>query len=228
MTISRRGFVGSLAMAAGIPRLARGAAPEPMISVLTCPRPGGASYLEQTLGEVERDCPDALKVIVCDGREVTRPGWTSMVVPPRARAPGAVDNKAPGWVPIWTAFAAGRDLLFLEDDVSGLAPGAFRQMLEHRPQDGVAFTSFYHRTRRPGVYQVGDFDMSQALKIPARTVAALWDFKVTGPPGDWANVVGVDLAIAVALKPRGWRYELAPSLVAHVGAVSAVAPPLKL
>jgi hypothetical protein len=161
---------------------------------------------------------------VCDGDEVVEDGWTSAVVPTRARSRGRLpDNKIPGWVAITTAATMGADLLFLEDDIRPLHPGAFAAMAAHAVPDDAGFTSFFSRRRPPGMHRADQFQLSQALKIPLRSLRVLANAERTDP-FQWSMVVGVDIAISVFGRMAGWRFEQTPNLVEHIGLWSAANP----
>jgi len=193
-----------------------------LVSVLTCPRPGGVSYVEGTLAAVDAELGgDVRRVLVCDGPAPAHPvGWTELLVPPREKVRAELpDNKAPGWVAMWAAYAQGADLLFLEDDIRPVRPGAFAAMAQHQVAAGCAFTSFYHRLRAPGIHDAAAFNMSQAVLIPWFRLVALWSQR-----NNLSTVVGVDLGIAEVGRRAGWRFEQTAPLIAHVGTLSAAMP----
>jgi len=215
---------GAAALAPLEARFAAAASDRPLlVSVMTCPRPGGVSYLDGTLAAVDADLAHRPRLLVCDGPEPRKPeGWFAALVPARRRAArGLPDNRVPGWAAIWVAFSMGADLLFLEDDVRPLTPGAFAKMAAHQVAPGAAFTSFYHRDRKPGIHDAAVFNMSQAVLLPSATVADLWQDR-DDPATD--QVVGVDLAIAILGRGRRWRFEQTAPLVEHVGKYSAAMP----
>jgi hypothetical protein len=187
-----------------------------VVSMMTCPRPHGASYLDASADAVDAELADRPRLLLCDTVEVLRAGWTSAVMPPREK----IENKRLAWPAFSVALSYDADLLFLEDDIKPIRPGAFKEMARHKVAEGCAFASFYHRGRAPGVYDAGIFDMSQAVLIPAVTVRALWAARDRLP----RFVPFVDLAIADVGRHLGWKFEQAPPLVAHVGAVSAAMP----
>jgi len=163
--------------------------------IITCPR--RVDYFTETYSAV---CAELPSVVVLTDTPLDFP-----------------DNKHIGWGAL--EIAGGDDLLFLEDDVLPLIPGAFRQMTEHRTPEGLAFTSFYHPAKLPGVYRAGEFQMSQAVLFPAETVERLLAFRGSA---EWLAVRGFDLAVAACLKHTS--YEQRPNLVNHVGEWSAAMP----
>lgn len=160
---------------------------------------------------------------MCDGcRPTALPDWWEIrEVGPKMRHE-ARDNKQAGWVAIRAAADARQALLFLEDDVRPLEPGAFSRMATHLP--AADFASFYHPRRAPGIYEAGSFDLSQALLLPARSVAWLAQAADIAR-GDWDAISGVDIAIAQYGRAVRWKFEQLPNLVDHVGVVSACFPP---
>jgi hypothetical protein len=190
-----------------------------LVSVLTCSRPGGASYVEQTLAALDAALGSSVpKLLVSDGGVVACDGWQLLSLMKQPRTSGQIDNKRAGWYAIREARKRDCDLLFMEDDVLPLTPSSVSTMTTHEVPAELAWTSFFHRLRQPGMYPCAIFDMSQALLIPRRSIEWLADCG----RGDWQRAIGFDVAMAVAGKARGARYELAPNEVAHVGLVSAV------
>lgn len=223
----RRDFLAGVAAiaVAGSALPARAAERPLLVSVTTCRRPHGASYLDGTLASIDAEIGvDVPRLLVCDGEEVRADGWTSETVPARARRPGRLpDNKVPGWVPIRTAWEMGADLLFCEDDIRALRRGAFAAMVAHEVPGDVAFTSFFAPGRAPGRHRARDFMYSQAVKIPHRSLGVLAD-AAQRLPFQWSLVVGVDLAIGAVGGFHGWTFEQTPNLVEHVGLYSAANP----
>lgn len=240
---TRREVIRGAAVAAIalVGRRARAGSARPLlVSVITAPRPRHASYVVGTLAAVDAGLPEeARRLLICDGP------WTAPQIPPvrweridlgeRSRRHGSLpDNKAPGWVAIRTAAAVGTDLLFLEDDIRPLGHrqgdarssergNAFEYMAAHEVPADVAFTSFFSAQRQPGRYDADAFQMSQAVKIPHRSL----DWLVRAPAIEqltWTEVVGVDLAIAHLGRAAGWKFEQTSNLVEHIGLWSAAHP----
>jgi hypothetical protein len=240
---TRREFIGGAAAAAVTlaGRRAKAGGERPLlVSVITAPRPRHASYVVGTLAAADAGLPPAVRrLLICDGP------WTAIQPPPatwervdlgeRARRHGPLpDNKTPGWLAIRAAAAAGADLLFLEDDIRPLGRrrgddfvagrgNAFEYMAGHDVPPEVAFTSFFSAQRGPGIYGADAFQMSQAVKIPHRSL----DWLVRAPAIEqltWTEVVGVDLAIAHLGRAAGWRFEQTSNLVEHIGLWSAAHP----
>ena len=194
-----------------------------MISVITCPRPGGVKYLYPLLDAVNRQCPHAcLGFSFCDGTSEVREGWRSET----CVLPGKVDprdNKHVGWEALERAAQLDEDLLFLEDDVFPVDDSAVADAISHVVPDGCGYTSF-HRSRRttPGIHSAAGFMMSQAVKIPMRSMAHLLSWRKISS-GDWEAVRGFDVALAVAGHDARWKYEQTErNYFLHVGEVSAI------
>ena len=223
---TRREFIaGAVAGAALLgAREARAADRPLLVSVITCRRPRGVSYLEGTLTAIDRELSGD-RLLVCDGEAVEAPvGWLTTVVPPRQRARGVLpDNKLPGWIAIRTALEMGSDLLFLEDDIRPLHRGAFAEMAAHRVPNDAGWSTFFSRWREPGIYPAADFMFSQAVKIPHRSLAILAEAERIDPL-QWRLVTGVDIAIAAFGRIARWSFEQRENLVEHIGLYSAANP----
>lgn len=234
----RRTFLAGVAAATltgGASRTARASGGALLVSVLTCRRPHGVSYLRGTLASIDAEISaDVPRLLVCDGEEPSALGtgvvttctwnWTSAVVPARARRPGRLpDNKIPGWVAIRAAWTMGMDLLFCEDDIRPLRRGAFAEMAAHEVPQDAAFTSFFARDRAAGRYGAREFMYSQAVKIPHRSLGALVEAEQR-KSFQWQLVVGVDLAISAVGAVNGWTFEQTDNLVEHIGLYSAANP----
>lgn len=169
-----------------------------MISVITCPRPGGEDYCSGLLSELT-------------GRPVVvfhdHVGF--LMRPP--------NNRFVGQSALEVAAAAGTDLLFLEDDVRPVDRSAVAAMVDHIVPAWAAWTSFYG-PRSLGRHHAGAFSCSQALKLPVRTIA-----EVVRRAGEWSwqSATGIDLALASVGTAIGWEFEQAETLVRHVGVRSA-------
>lgn len=218
-------IAGAVACASVAPRAYARSGPRPLLaSVITCPRPHGVSYLAGTLAAVDAEL-SCKKLLICDGdASPAPPGWDVEALGPRVRQAGVLpDNKEPGWVAIRAALAQGADLLFFEDDIRPLRRGVFAAMAGHEVPSGAAFTSFFSRRRALGIHAVGDFQLSQALKIPNRSLRVLADAEKTDQL-QWSMVVGVDIAIAAFGQMARWRFEQAPNFIEHIGLWSAANP----
>lgn len=191
----------------------------PLIAVLTCPRPRGASYLAGTLKAVDAEVA-VDRLLVCDGVPAPAPpGWAVAVLPERPRAHQRWhDNIEPGWFAMAAALSKGTDLLLIEDDVRPVRPGVFADMLSHRVPAACAWTSFFATLRGPGVFPAGLFQQSQAVLIPNRTLTVLVASK-SDPI--LSGQIWVDLAMAYGGSFYGWRFEQAATLVEHIGIESA-------
>lgn len=194
-----------------------------MISVITCPRPGGVKYLYPLLAAVSAACPDEKRFLFCDGSSETWPGWCSESFELKEKL-GRPDNKHIGWKAIERAAGLGEDLLFLEDDVFPADEPSLVDAVRHSVPESCAYTSF-HRTKwtTPGVHESGLFTMSQAVKIPFRSFAHLFAWRRISS-GDWEAVVdGFDKALAEAGHNARWMYEQTErNYFNHVGEISAI------
>jgi hypothetical protein len=133
------------------------------------------------------------------------------------------DNKHVGWKAIEKAAQLGEDLLFLEDDVFPADNSSVADALCHVVPDGCGFSSF-HRSRRttPGIHDAANFIMSQAVKIPVRSLPHLLSWRKISS-GDWEAIGGFDTALAAAGGAARWKYEQTDrNHFLHVGEVSAV------
>jgi hypothetical protein len=200
---------------------------KPLVTVLTCPRPNGVSYLEGTLDAIDAELGDHRRLLICDGPAPTaRADWDAIVAPPRTRRSihALPDNKIPGWMALEAAAHAGSDLLFCEDDIRPAVPGAFRKMASYCCTAQADFTTFFGATRRlPGIYKGRDFQLSQAVLLPRRIVQRLLAARIRAP-GDWEPVTGIDIAIGVLANCEGMHFEQTADLVRHVGLWSAAMP----
>lgn len=194
-----------------------------MISVLTCPRPGGVKYLYPLLDVVSKTCPNEKKLLFCDGSNEEWPGWQTVSLDLSGEKMGINDNKFASWRAFEHAHALGDDLLFLEDDIVPVDATSVMDAVNHAVPAECAFTSF-HRSRWtvPGIHPGTAFMMSQAVKIPLRSLKHLVDWQRMSR-GDWEAIRGVDAAIAVASRSASWQYEQTErNYFDHVGEISAV------
>lgn len=193
-----------------------------MISVITCPRPGGVKYLYPLLDAVNLQCPSITKIILCDGIVEHWDGWNSETVSLLGKI-DSQDNKHIGWEALEKASQLGEDLLFLEDDVFPVDSSSITDALCHVVPDGCGYSSF-HRSRRtvPGVRDAGLFLMSQAVKIPRKSLPHLLSWRKISS-GDWEAIKGFDAALAVAGRAANWNYEQTErNYFFHVGEISAI------
>jgi hypothetical protein len=113
----------------------------------------------------------------------------------------------------------------LEDDARPVDENSLLDTLNYSVPPQVAFTSFHRSSyTTPGIHPARMFVMSQAIKIPARSLPWLLKWREVCW-GDWNVIVGVDLAIAEAGHNNGWLYEQTErNYFDHVGLVSAARP----
>lgn len=178
-----------------------------MISIITCKRPGGVSYVEGLLGSLEKEGLRAEVFVDEPGPIGVRP-----------------DNKRVGWKALEAAYEIGEDLLFLEDDARPLFPGAIAAAVAYPVPEWAAWSSLCDCrdtgwTRTPAIY----FQMSQAVKIPNRSLYPLLQLPRLNR-GDWDAVTGFDIAMAVTGHAAGWLYEQGRKCFEHIGYVSAAHP----
>src|SRR4051812_5659506 len=123
-----------------------------MISVITCPRPGGVKYLYPLLDAVNAQCPHAARFLLCDGTSETWVGWRSEAIALPAKVDSR-DNKHIGWEALRIAAQRNEDLLFLEDDVLPVDDSAVADALGYPVPDSCGYVSF-HRSERtaPGIH----------------------------------------------------------------------------
>jgi hypothetical protein len=192
-----------------------------MIAVITHPRPGGVSYLAQTLASIDESAK-GLRALVCDDLAhelVAPPPWQTFSF----QAPMAGDNRWALWRCFRLAVERCSDLVVFEDDVRLCRGGALYAETLQVP-DGVAWVSLYDPWFRPqtprGLWRskAGGSAWAQALKFPLRTCQLL----------DSVGCVDVDQAGSdkqLAIVGRLFDLDYAvhvPSLVQHIGVVSSV------
>lgn len=194
-----------------------------MIAVLTHPRPG-ASYLADTLASTDASATGR-RVVVSDSLEPVGelpPGW-ELAAFERPATP-TPDNRWTLWRALEIAAESGDDLIAVEDDVRWCKNGA--RFAEVLPVPGdVAWVSLFDvgstwemghglwTSRRPE-----NFIYAQAIKFPHRTCLVL---KRLGCA--MFDRVGSDSQLGALGMWLGLSYAVfVPSLVQHVGAVSAV------
>jgi hypothetical protein len=195
-----------------------------MISVLTCPRPTGVSYLEPLLYVINKVCPNETKVLICDGPKLDVPDWHILQAPPFYQRRG-MDNKFPGWMAFEYANQIGQDLLFLEDDVRPVNDQFLLEAVHYQVPSNVSYSSLHKsKLTTTGIQPSARFMMSQAVKIPFRSLPWLLRWPVHSS-GDWEAITGVDLAIAMAGNCNGWLYEQTElNYFDHIGTISAARP----
>ncbi len=202
-----------------------------IVVVSTCPR-AGADYLPDTLAALDREgAADLRKVVLSDGTLATKCDW-----PVRVREPAARSTRANLWDAFRLAVEAGAErLLYFEDDIVP-CKNAIARMLAVECPERAALLSFHDKKRRlrraHGLHlaPARDIDRAgfwglQAVSIPRRTLEYLvtkdpysvWRFNVARH-GDRA----VEEFVVRSPWPRV-AYHV-PSLVRHVGVVSAAHP----
>lgn len=194
-----------------------------MIAVLTHPRPG-ASYLAHTLASTDASA-EGRRVVVSDSLapvgELPR-GWTLHAF---ERPPTPVpDNRWTLWRALCIAYEDGEDLVAIEDDVRWCRNGARVAEILPVPHD-VAWVSLFdigstwEMPHGLWVSRKGEgFIYAQAIKFPWRTCGLLRSLGC-----NTIDRVGSDSQLGAIAGMLGLSYAiLVPSLVQHVGAVSAV------
>lgn len=195
-----------------------------MIAVLTHPRPG-ASYLAATLASTDESA-QGRRVVVSDSLAplgIELPDHWRLDAFER-RPTATPDNRWTLWHAFNLAYQAGEDLVAVEDDVRWCRNGARAAELLAVPHD-VAWVGLFDigsTWEMPhGLWvsrRAAGFVYAQAIKFPRRTVALMRhlgcrDVERSGSDNQLA-VIGGMLGLSYALH--------VPSLVQHVGAVSAV------
>jgi len=206
------------------------------VTITTCARPGGVSYLRETAEALLREGADhcTYKAVIVDGVLDDKPrGWTTVshVLVCSVRAV------------MWRAFryAKQRDvdmLLYCEDDITPCR-NAVRHILQTRVPEDCAFVDFHDMVElRSGASRglhVRRFDGllrhkyigNQCMMFPRRTI----DWLVQRDPVyDYAPVHHADAALGKLLEASPWpQYGICvPALVRHIGEVSAAHPELSL
>ena len=193
-----------------------------MISIITCPRPAGVKYLHPLLAVINEVCPTERRFVFCDGSAEFWPGWCSESFE-FVEKNGLPDNKYVGWKALEKAERLGEDLLFLEDDVRPASSSSLLAALAHEVPSECGYASL-HRSRWTtyGIHDSSKFMMSQAVKIPARSLHHLVSWR-RSYSGDWEAITGFDVALAVAGSNARWKYEQTErNYFDLVGEVSAV------
>ena len=173
-----------------------------MISVITCSRPQNVLYVDDLL-KVLREY-QIIPTVFKD---------TQLKTPP--------DNKYIAWYVFRQAAKTSNDLLFLEDDVLPMSETALQTAINYVVPDNCAWSSLCLSTiHASGRHPAAQFAMSQALKIPNKTLQALVNFATTHQD-DWLAVRGVDTAMAVVGKYSKWQFEQSSlACFEHVGKIS--------
>ena len=203
-----------------------------MIAVITCKRPSGVDYLASTLAQIDEAPRRFRRIVFSDrGSAAVPPGWENVVhsyVPPWKGKP---ENKWIALMAISEAARTGEDLCLFEDDIQ-FCPGAVAEIEGMRVPDDLAWVTFFSPWLGPGATTpdglwrssvASTFVMAQALKIPARTCAALAAIRADEARWPRYGVVGSDELLAAIGREERWRYGIVkPNLVQHIGADSAV------
>ena len=200
-----------------------------MIVVLTCQREG-ASYVEETLNQIDASAPAGVtKIILSDGppppEADRRPGWENVVSPRPIRQP---QNKWSAWKAFELAFEAKEDLCFFEDDLL-LAKNAAARICEFKVPDDLTFVTFFSpwltKSQPLGLWRIhgASYIMAQSLKFPLRTCERLLGMRQSDEWLEASGAEGFDGAVRWYCMKHHLLYGIHnPSLVQHVGAVSAV------
>lgn len=194
-----------------------------MICVITHPRPGGASYLLDTLAAIDESAL-GIRMVVCDSPYPLPdlpPAWELHRF--ERAATERPENRWALWRCFHLAHDRGEDLIVCEDDIALCANAARHAEWLPVPHD-VHWISLYDPhfrmtaphclARMPGE----TFVFAQMIKFPLRTCTLFrnvgcerWDrIGSDDQLGAWGRLMSMTYAIHV------------PSLAQHVGAVSAV------
>jgi hypothetical protein len=206
-----------------------------IITIITCDRPRGASYLHQTatglLREGALDCDE--RVILGDGSEpAPEAGWETRAVFPKGGVRGNM------WAAFRLAIAAGHErLIFCEDDIVPCKNAVHRILQLDIPPD-VSFVDFHDMKELresglpPGLHNLLSNGLdsrgywgTQCMLFPRRTLEWLvqWDPMSIAR---WDPPQGADRTLGWMLQWSPWPLYAAhlPRLVRHVGSVSAAHP----
>lgn len=221
---------------------------DPIVVVLTSERPGGASFVQNVAQAVDREGGARLpRFVFVDGDERVRArteqklcecGSTDWQVVGHGACRGSTLGMQDALV---AAARHRRDVLFFEDDVL-LCKGAVARMAAVPVPEDCGCVTFFDmkdvpQGTLPGLYRYAPRDVRgwefwgcQSLLFPADMVDWLagqaWS-SVTARPVKMGSDVA--LGILVACHPRRNRIAVhIPSLVQHVGGVSACFPGLPL
>lgn len=175
-----------------------------MITIITCLRSGGVSYIEPLLASIKLQVPNEKLGILKDV--------------PLANP----DNKHIGWKALQMAADLGEDLLFLEDDVRPVGDSLI-DAINYQVPPNVAYSSL-HRNKytTPGTHPSKNFILSQAVKIPYRSL----EWLLIWPKVNWGDFEvrnGFDTCLSEAGQNNGWLYEQTErNYFNHVGKISSV------
>lgn len=194
-----------------------------MIAVLTHPR--ATSYLAATLASTDASA-QGTRVVVSDSMAplgIELPDHWRLDAFRRSETP-TPDNRWTLWRALALAYETGEDLVAVEDDVRWCRNGARAAELLPVPHD-VAWVSLFDIGSGPAMphglwlsRRPEGFMFAQAIKLPWRTCALL---RRVGC--EMFDRVGSDSQLACVGGMLGLSYAIhVPSLVQHVGAVSAV------
>ena len=198
-----------------------------MICVLTHARPGGASYLASTIKQIDATAA-GVRIIVADDLEWSTPfqlpgHWrVHRFARPATERP---QNKWATWECFRLAVEAREELIILEDDIDLCANGARYMETAIVPQDSIvgSFYDPYFDAEVPRGWwrqKMVDFRFGQAMKFSRVACLTLLELResMTQIPR-----VGGDDMLTVLGRRAGWTAAIhCPSIVQHVGAVSAV------
>ncbi len=182
-----------------------------LLAITTCPRPGGARYLPQTLASLGAAAQDA---VVFDDVHHLGARWNT-----------------------WRALAAGgyhERLLLFQDDVIA-EPGLVERMLEFPIPDDVGVVNFHDcgddffwEMVPPGVYRFpahrpGGLGMvgAQCLLIPGAHAAWLASCDLSDCPQPGPHNADFAISWFTARSPRPSKLIVSPAPVRHIGERSA-------
>ncbi len=214
--------------------------PQTLVAIATCPRPGGASYLGETLSGLSRTGamrPGFDRLVLCDGAEPSAVmiGWPFDVGFPRR------GSRAMMWWAFRRALESGADrLIYCEDDITPCRR-AVERMACVSINEEAAFMTFADRLALPdgspdGLYvfpAAGGFEGSECLAFPRRAIEWLVQqdpFAILTEQVRDGVPVAVDQVLIRLVARSPWPNYAAhlPRLVRHEGAVSAAHPDKQL
>ncbi len=208
-----------------------------LISVTTCPRKDGTSYLERTLTRLNATGANEWcnrRIVFADGcyPEVPR-NWQ------RIGYTGPSGSRIAMWRVLRHAqIIKARQLLYLEDDITCCENFCSWALDVHIPHD-AGFVSFFRKITQPnpviGAFEklgAQHFRWTQALLIPARTIeylTAIDPLTIASQnpnrrPYDNINANDEVLGLIMAQSPTPYYFLSHYSMVDHLGAVSSIHP----
>jgi hypothetical protein len=200
-----------------------------MIAVITTNR--NQDYLAETIRQIDESARSKKKVVILDSHKPAPPDFPvnrSWEVIQYLKPTYHRHNKWVGWKAFEVAAESGEDLCFFEDDLE-LGKNVALYIENFKIPEEMAFVAFFDsylpKTIPMGLWRIHGhaFQMSQAVKFRADKIK---DFLAYRNSPSWQRlmaVIGFDEMIKHCAIENKFHYGIhQPSLVQHVGAVSAV------